>query len=117
MTGKGKTGSFSLSLSESAWEVLRMLRVVLADDENKVILLSRGGLATRPELASLVVGNRLPNERGEMSNLIDDVFKAFGLRLGVIDLTTLGHLALRAVRDGVTIDAGQLRQLRGFLDV
>ena len=39
MTGKGKTGSFSLSLSESAWEVLRMLRVVLADDENKVILL------------------------------------------------------------------------------
>lgn len=85
--------------------------------ENKVILLSRGGLETRPELASLVVGNRLPNERGEMSNLIDDVFKAFGLRLGVIDLTTLAHLALRAVRDGVTIEAGQLSQLRGFLDV
>lgn len=85
--------------------------------ENKVILLSRGGLETRPELASLVVGNRLPNERGEMSTLIDDVFKAFGFRLGVIDLTTLGHLALRAVRDGVTIDAGQLSQLRGFLDV
>jgi hypothetical protein len=85
--------------------------------ENKVILLARGGLKTLPELASLVVGNRLPNERGEMSNLIDDVFKAFGLRLGVIDLTTLAHLALRAVRDGVTIDAGQLSQLRGFLDV
>lgn len=85
--------------------------------ENKVILLSRGGLETRPELASLVVGNRLPNERGEMSNLIDDVFKAFGLRLGVIDLTTLAHLALRALCDGVTIDARQLSQLRGFLDV
>lgn len=85
--------------------------------ENKVILLSRGGLETRPELASLVVGNRLPNERGEMSNLIDDVFKAFGLRLGVIDLTTLAHLTLRAMREGVTIDAGQLSQLRGFLNV
>ncbi|CUJ95998.1 Uncharacterised protein [Achromobacter xylosoxidans] len=85
--------------------------------ENKVILLSRGGLETRPELASLVVGNRLPNERGEMSNLIDDVFNAFGLRLGVIDLTTLAHLALRAVREGVTIDTEQLSQLRGFLDV
>lgn len=85
--------------------------------ENKVILLSRGGLETRPELTSLVVGNRLPNERGEMSNLIDDVFKAFGLRLGVIDLTTLAHLALRALCDGVTIDARQLSQLRGFLDV
>lgn len=85
--------------------------------ENKVILLSRGGLAMLPELASLVVGNRLPNERGEMSNLIDDVFKAFGLRLGVIDLTTLAHLTMRALRDGVTIDARQLSQLRGFLDV
>lgn len=98
-------------------EVMLSTKAVRQALENKVILLSRGGLETRRELASLVVGNRLPNERGEMSNLIDDVFKAFDLRLGVIDLTTLGHLALRAVRDGVTIDAGQLSQLRGFLDV
>ncbi len=98
-------------------EIMLSTKAVRQALENKVILLSRGGLETRPELASLVVGNRLPNERGEMSNLIDDVFKAFGLRLGVIDLTTLAHLALRAVRDGVTIDAGQLSQLRGFLDV
>lgn len=98
-------------------EIMLSTKAVRQALENKVILLSRGGLETRPELASLVVGNRLPNERGEMSNLIDDVFKAFGLRLGVIDLTTLAHLALRAVRDGVTIEAGQLSQLRGFLDV
>lgn len=98
-------------------EVMLSTKAVRQALENKVILLSRGGLETRPELASLVVGNRLPNERGEMSNLIDDVFKAFDLRLGVIDLTTLAHLALRAVRDGVTIDATQLSQLRGFLDV
>lgn len=85
--------------------------------ENKIILLSRGGLKTCRELSSLVVGNRLPNERGEMSNLIDDVFNAFGLRLGVIDLPTLAHLALRAVRDNVTVDADQLSKLRGFLNV
>lgn len=85
--------------------------------ENKVILLARGGLETRRELTSLVVGNRLPNERGEMSNLIDDVFAAYGLRLGVLDLISLAHLALRAISEGVTIDAKQLSQLRGFLDV
>lgn len=85
--------------------------------ENKVILLARGGLKTRRELTSLVVGNRLPNERGDMSNLIDDVFGAYGLRLGVLDLTSLAHLALRSIREGVTIDAIQLSQLRGFLDV
>lgn len=98
-------------------EIMLSTKAVRQALENKVILLSRGGLETLPELASLIVGNRLPNERGEMSNLIDDVFKAFGLCLGVIDLTTLAHLALRAVRDGVTIDAGQLSHLRGFLDV
>ena len=98
-------------------EIMLSTKAVRQALENKVILLSRGGLETRFELPSLVVGNRLPNERGEMSNLIDDVFKAFGLRLGVVDLTTLAHLALRAVRDGMTIDAGQLSQLRGFLDV
>jgi hypothetical protein len=85
--------------------------------ENKVILLARGGLKTRRELTSLVVGNRLPNERGEMSNLIDDVFGAYGLRLGVLDLKSLAHLALRSIKDGVTIEAEQLSQLRGFLDV
>lgn len=98
-------------------EVMLSTKAVRQALENKVILLSRGGLDTQRELASLVVGNRLPNERGEMSNLIDDVFNTFGLRLGVIDLRTLGYLALRAVRDSVTIDAEQLSQLRGFLDV
>lgn len=85
--------------------------------ENKVILLARGGLATKRDLTSLVVGNRLPNERGDMSNLIDDVFAAYGFRLGVLDLTTLAHLALRSISEGVTIEAAQLSQLRGFLDV
>ncbi len=98
-------------------EIMLSTKAVRQALENKVILLARGGLATRPELASLVVGNRLPNERGDMSNLIDDVFKAFSLSLGVIDLRTLAHLALRAIREGVTIDGKQLSQLRGFLDV
>lgn len=85
--------------------------------ENKIILLARGGLKTRREFTSLVVGNRLPNERGDMSNLIDNVFAAYDLRLGVIDLQSLAHLAIRCIAEGVTIDAAQLSQLRGFLDV
>jgi len=85
--------------------------------ENKVVLLSRGGLETTRELSSLIVGFRVPNERGDMSNLIDNVFDAFGFRLGVIDLGSLAYLAARCVRDGVSIDADQLAHLRGFLDV
>ncbi len=85
--------------------------------ENKVILLARGGLETQREFTSLVVGNRLPNERGEMSNLIDNVYAAYGLRLGVLDLATLANLAIRAINEGVTIDAEQLCRLKGFLNV
>ncbi len=98
-------------------ELMLSTKAVRQALENKVILLSRGGLETRREFSSLVVGNRLPNERGEMSNLIDDVFHAFGLRLGIIDLTTLANLALRALSEGVTVNEEQLSQLMGFLDV
>ncbi|MCA1997283.1 MAG: hypothetical protein LDL56_08645 [Armatimonadetes bacterium] len=98
-------------------EVFLSTKAVRQALENKVILLSRGGLTTRRELTSLVVGYQLPNERGEMSTLIDDVFKAYGLRLGVIDITALAHLTARAIAEGVTIDGDQLSQLRGFLDV
>lgn len=98
-------------------EIFLSTKAVRQAMENKVVLLARGGLRTQRELTSLIIGNRVPNERGEMSNLIDDVFKAYGLRLGVIDLTTLGHLALRSIRDGETIEAEQLSKLRGFFDV
>ena len=60
--------------------------------ENKVILLARRGLETRRDLTSLIVGYQIPNERGDMSNLIDDVYAAFGLNIGVLDLRSLGLL-------------------------
>lgn len=98
-------------------EVFLATKAVRQALENKIVLLSRGGLETTRELTSLVVGFRPPNERGDMSNLIDNVFDAFGLKLGVIDLGSLAYLAARSVRDGVTIDPEQLAHLRGFLDV
>ena len=83
--------------------------------ENKVVLLSRGGLSTSADTTTLVVGYQIPNERGEMSSLIDDVFEAFNIRIGVIDLRTLSLLAIRAVTEKVTVQPDQLRTLRGFL--
>ena len=85
--------------------------------ENKVILLARGGLDTAPDLTSLIVGYRIPNERGDMSTLIDDIHTAFGFNIGVLDLRTLGLLAIRAVTESVSIDEGQLSHLKGFLNV
>ena len=85
--------------------------------ENKVVLLARGGLDTRPEITSLIVGYKIPNERGEMSMLIDDIYNAFGINIGVLDLRTMGLLAMRAVTELVSINEPQLSRLRGFLNV
>jgi len=85
--------------------------------ENKVIILARGGLETSFELPSLIVGFMLPNERGDLSMLIDDIFNTYGLRIGVIDLETLAKLAFQTIANDETLDPHQLSELRGFLNV
>ena len=85
--------------------------------ENKIVLLSRGGLQTLKETTSLIVGFQVPNERGDMASLIEDIFLAFKIRIGVIDLGTLALLAIRAATQDVTIDKEQLIELKGFLHV
>lgn len=85
--------------------------------ENKVILLSRGGLQTLKETTSLIVGFKIPNQRGDMASLIDDIFSAFKIRIGVIDLPTLTQLALRAATKNLYISRTQLISLKGFLHV
>lgn len=85
--------------------------------ENKVILLSRGGLETRRDLSTLVVGYQIPNARGDMSMLIDDVHAAFDFKIGVLDIQTLAHLAIKSVTEGISVDEEQLSRLKGFLDV
>ncbi len=100
------------SPTEEAFLSTKAIRQAL---ENKVILLSRGGLRTEAETTTLIVGYQVPNERGDMSMLIDDIHSAFGVHIGVIDLATLAILGMRAATTDMTIDAAQLSQLRGFL--
>ena len=83
--------------------------------ENKIILLSRSECPPRFETTSLIVGYQIPNERGEMAALIDDVYVSYDISIGVIDLRTLALLAIRAVTENVTVQSDQLRTLRGFL--
>ena len=102
------------SPTEEAFLSTKAIRQAL---ENKIILLARGGLNTTREITSLIVGFQIPNERGDMSSLIDDIDSAFGIRIGVIDLGTLALLAIRAATDNLTIDSTQLGGLQGFLHV
>jgi hypothetical protein len=85
--------------------------------ENKVVLLSRGGLATRKEVTSLIVGFKIPNDRGDMSTLIDDVYHAYGMPIGVFDLQSLVKLAIQSLTGKTTIAPNQLESMHGFLNV
>jgi hypothetical protein len=102
------------SPTEEAFLSTKAIRQAL---ENKIVLLARGGLTTSRSITSLIVGYQVPNERGDMSSLIDDIYSAFQIRIGVIDLGTLTLLAMRAVMDQLTIHPAQLGTLRGFLRV
>lgn len=85
--------------------------------ENKVILLSRGEGTPRFDTTSLIVGYQIPNERGDMATLINDIFDTFNINIGVIDIRTLASLAIRAVTEDLTVRSDQIRTLRGFLHV
>ncbi len=85
--------------------------------ENKVISLSRGGIDKKADITSLIVGFDLPQERSDMANLIDDIYKAYGFKIGVISIYSLATLAMAAILKGEMIAPKQLSTLRGFLSV
>jgi hypothetical protein len=62
------------------------------------------------------VGFAAPAERSEMANLIDNIYFTYGLSIGVITLTSLAKLALRALIDNEMITPIQLENLKGFID-
>ncbi len=82
--------------------------------ENKVILLSRETHPTLPETTSLAVGYYLPNDRAEVTNLMNDFKIAFGYNIGIIDLRTLLTIAVTIVYDEKTFDIFELNRLEGF---
>ncbi len=82
--------------------------------ENKVVLLSRETHPTLPETTSLAVGYYLPNDRAEVTNLMNDFKTAFGYNIGIIDLRTLLTIAVTIVYDEKTFDIFELNRLEGF---
>lgn len=85
--------------------------------ENKIVLLARNSLRTDRNLTTLIIGYKFPNQRGDMLQLIDDIYKTFNIRIGVIDFKTLATLALQAGNKNSTIAPAVLGTLLGFLHV
>jgi hypothetical protein len=79
--------------------------------ENKIIMLSRKSFPTQPQTTSLVVGYKLPNDRSEVVSLINDIHKAFGIVIGVLDFRSLLQIAVATMLQGKTHNPDNLRDL------
>ncbi len=85
--------------------------------ENKIVLLARKHAPTLPETTSLAVGYEPPNNRSEVSGLIEDIHDAFHLSIGVIDFRSLVLMAATRLLQGKAPPADAIRRLRGLIEV
>lgn len=85
--------------------------------ENKIILLARKAFPTKPNTTTLVVGYRLPNNRAEVVGLIDDIYKAYGIIVGVIDTRSLLGMVAAKIFSKKTINHEDLVKLHGIIEV
>lgn len=85
--------------------------------ENKVVLTARNILPAEIEYTSLVVGYNFPNDRSEVSSLINDIFVAYGITIGVMDLRSLLEIAAKQILRGEEHNREQLMRLYGLIEL
>jgi hypothetical protein len=85
--------------------------------ENKVIFLARRPYPTKESTTSLVVGYNPPNDRAEVESLTTDIYRTFGVSVGVIDFRSLLRMVALSILEKKQPDKAQLRSLRGVINV
>jgi hypothetical protein len=85
--------------------------------ENKIILLSRKSYPSTEKSTSLLVGNLLPNQRAEVADLIKSIKREYGIKIGVIDLTSLLRLSVQTILSKKMVDLNSIREMEGYIDV
>jgi hypothetical protein len=111
------TYSIPIEIKSPGEEVFISVKAVRQALENKIVLLSRKHSPTHPTTTSLVVGYKCPNDRSDVASLIADIYKAFGIVIGVIDLSSLLYLVAATVLEGKEHNADELRNLYGIIQV
>lgn len=111
-----KENSIPIEIKSPGEETELSVKAIRQAVENKVILLSRKQFATTPPATTLAVGFNPPNERSEVRELINDVHRAYGFNVGVLDIRSLAALALAAARSGGRLELKGFTNMRGVAD-
>lgn len=112
-----KHSSIPIEIKSPGEEEFISVKAVRQALENKIILLARKAFPTKPETTSLVVGYNLPNDRSEVTSLIADIYKAYGVVIGVIDVRSLLRLVAATLIEGKKHNSYELINLHGIIDV
>jgi len=83
--------------------------------ENKIILDNRAFHASRRESSTLVVGYEYPPARSDATELIDDIDRAYGIRVGLVSIRRLYELAVERSVTGRSQPRALLAGLKGPL--
>lgn len=110
--------SIPIEIKSPMEEQFLSLKAIRQALENKIILLSRKAYPTDIGTTTLAVGYNMPNNRAEVSRLIEDIKKAFGIKIGVIDLFSLIRLAIAvSVGHDKKKYMDRIREMEGLIDV
>jgi hypothetical protein len=85
--------------------------------ENKIILLSRKTYPTISKTTSLVVGFNLPNNRSEVQELIANIYNAFDISIGVIDIRSLLFLVGMVMLFNKKHHKTDIQHMKGIINV
>lgn len=108
------TRSIPIEIKSPTEEMHLSLKAIRQALENKVVLLSRKTHPTTVDTTSLAVGYYLPNDRAEVTNLINDFKNTYGFSIGIIDLKTLITFAVSSILEQKKINVDELNRLEGF---
>jgi len=114
---KHESESIPIEIKSPGEEEFISVKAVRQALENKIILLSRKSFPTKPNTTTLVVGYKLPNNRAEVVSLIDDIYKAYGVIIGVIDTRALLVMVAAKIFNNKTINHKDLVKLHGVIEV
>lgn len=111
-----ESNSIPIEIKSPGEEEFISIKAIRQAVENKIILLSREAFPTTFITTTLVVGYSYPNDRSEVMNLISDVYRVFGIVIGVIDIKTLIYLVANAYYLDKKYSMKELKVLHGFLE-
>ncbi len=115
-TIKDNTDSIPIEIKSPKEDKEINVKAITQACENKIVIMSRNFYPTEQETTSLAIGFEYPPSRSDIYELVDDIFTAYKINIGMIDIATLLKLVYAIEKEGLIINTKYFNKLKGILD-